>query len=218
MDPLPYFHKEPNAPGPTPRGHPMERSLIKTLTLTEMQRRLRRRRGFAMTEVLMALVLILVAGLLGYNMFATGTSTNKLTRANTELQAIATKVYQGHSASASYTDLDTEGAITAGWIPPQMVISDAEAVNPWKGSVEVEEGSVATQFDITYSNIPLASCVDLVTRSAAAMSSSLVEISSGSDSISFDDAEVRRSGISPSDAIGLCDQNTSTVEVTWTVQ
>jgi len=111
-------------------------------------------------------------------------------------------LYYGQS-SAGTTDV-TEGAISAGVIPQDMV-SGNEAKNPWDGAVTLK-GATA-DFILSYAAIPKKTCVDLVTKHSA------VAQDLGLKSIHINETEKTDFPISPNAASAAC---TESNEIKWT--
>jgi outer membrane murein-binding lipoprotein Lpp len=130
-----------------------------------MSRRLRRaQRGASLLEAIayLGIAAIVVIGAVALlNGAFSSAGTNELSEQVNAIQAGVKKLYMGQTAG--YTNVSNSVLSSAGVFPSTVpVASGGAAVNTWGGSVTVSSAAVGT-FDIAYTNVPPAVCINAVT-------------------------------------------------------
>lgn len=135
---------------------------------TEMKAGFRRQTGVTLVELLIGIVVIglVIAGIMiaAQKVFV-GNETN---RAATSVATLASNV-KGYYDTPSYAGLTNTVVIDAN-LAPQNMVSGANLVNEWGGTVTVVPatlGAVANNaISITYTDIPTEACAKLSTQTA----------------------------------------------------
>jgi hypothetical protein len=133
----------------------------------------------------------------------TSAGTNELSEQVAAIQAGVKKLYMGQTQG--YTGISNSVLASAGVFPSTVPISasgaNATAANNWGGTVSVSSSAPGT-FDIAYTNVPPAVCINAVTAGG-----SWTQIAIGNN-------KVTTFPITP--AIATNDCGTSNVDITWT--
>jgi Tfp pilus assembly protein FimT len=125
-----------------------------------------RLRGITLIEVTIGLVVVgLVAGLA----FSAGQKVLENRRQTGAMQQVYTiaqnvrGIYLGQAPAVQAAGAGTTAILGAGGFPLDMV-SGTNVINDWGGTVTTS--TTATDFTLTYSSLPQASCIALATRIA----------------------------------------------------
>lgn len=120
--------------------------------------------GRSMIEMLGVLAIIgvlSVGGIAGYSMAMSRFNTTKATE---QVQQLFSNVRTLYATQATYADISWDVLIQSAAVPPDMIDGDTDAgVNPWGGDADVAVGSNATEFQITFSEVPQDACIKMVT-------------------------------------------------------
>ncbi|PMS22741.1 pilus assembly protein [Trinickia dabaoshanensis] len=162
----------------------------------------RAQRGASLLEAIayLGIAAIVVIGAVALlNGAFTSAGTNELSEQVAAIQAGVKKLYMGQTQG--YTGISNSVLASAGVFPSTVPISGASASNNWGGSVTVSSSSQGT-FDIAYTNVPPAVCINAVTAGG-----SWTQIKIGANAVTT-------FPITP--AIATTDCGTSAVAITWT--
>ena len=159
-------------------------------------KRAQARDGIAMTELVLALVVI---GILLTPIFRNYNKGKENTRANETQTVISTSVagIQDLFRGQSYTDMTALELVTAGAFPKEL-LKGATLFNAWGGTLSYGVIDVST-FSLTIDKVPMSSCVKLAQFGADWTSVSV----NGS---THTDADLP---VSPSSAISECNSSTN---------
>lgn len=142
---------------------------------TDLQRAAaaKKQRGFAMLEVMIATIIVLIAIAGAFVLYQMSNTSTQIADARKELGSIRGNVSRLFSQQPSYEGLNNEVAAKAGLVPSNMIL-DADAGtldNTFGGTVTIapNDGSGAggtarganSHYMITYSQVPREACIQL---------------------------------------------------------
>jgi outer membrane murein-binding lipoprotein Lpp len=187
----------------------MKESNMHVRTIASIRAELRHRRsrhaqrGASLLEAIayLGIAAIVVIGAVALlNGAFSSAGTNELSEQVAAIQAGVKKLYMGQTSG--YTNVSNSVLAAAGVFPSTVpVASGGAATNNWGGTVTVSSASTGT-FDIAYTNVPSAVCINAVTAGG-----SWTAIKIGTNSVTT-------FPITPS--VASTDCGSGNVDITWT--
>jgi len=138
-----------------------------------MKGRYTKQKGFSLLEALLAIVIIVAAGLGVVELFISADKKNKAEATQTIVQQAASAMSQLLSASYNSTDLDTQDVVKSGLMPSTYITSAGGIIGPY-GAFEVKQGTGNSQYYVIAETIPADQAVSICNNmfASAAVSAS----------------------------------------------
>lgn len=122
----------------------------------------RKSKGFTLVEFILVAGLVAVGLVVAFNSYQTSKITTEVNTESRGLQSLNSKIKSIYAGRNSYTGISTAMLIAASAFPAAMVDAGAGTVaNTWGGAITVGVNAAAG-FDITYTLVPTAACIELV--------------------------------------------------------
>lgn len=121
--------------------------------LLSMKGRYTKQKGFSLLEALLAIVIIVAAGLGVVELFISADKKNKANTTQTIVQQAASAMSQLLSTSYNETDLDTEDVVKSG-LMANTYITTAGAIQGPYGAFVVMQGDTPSEYFVTASDVP----------------------------------------------------------------
>lgn len=128
----------------------------------------KRKKGLTLVEVILVMALIII-GLVGvFVVYGKTTMREKENRSINDIKLIQTSVQQLYQSQGTYKGLDLDNALESHVLPDNMIDSDGETYNAFKGAIEIESYRMTkadlndTSFRISYKNIPTEACINII--------------------------------------------------------
>ena len=184
-------------------------------------------RGFTLTELAIVLVVIsaITAGIL---VAMNAISNNRMVNQTADQLGIIVSnlrsLYSGQALpSASIAAATATPTFITQNVFPNEMVSGTNVINVWKGAVTVGvvvAGNTATQFDVQYQNIPLDTCVQILTQnSQPGRDTGLVQVkltdSTSATQTFVTDATTHDLPIAPLTASAACSGHTPPFTIDW---
>ncbi len=143
--------------------------------LLSMKGRYTKQKGFSLLEALLAIVIIVAAGLGVVELFISADKKNKANTTQTIVQQAASAMSQLLSTSYNETDLDTEDVVKSG-LMANTYITTAGAIQGPYGAFQVMQGDTPSEYFVTASDVPgdqaVNICQNMFTSAAVASTNS----------------------------------------------
>lgn len=143
--------------------------------LLSMKNTYRKQKGFSLLEALLAIVIIVAAGLGVVELFISADKKNKANTTQTIVQQAASAMSQLLSASYNETNLSTSDVVKSGLMSNTYITTSGGIQGPY-GAFVVMEGSTPSEYYVVASGIPgdqaINICQNMFTSAAVAVASS----------------------------------------------
>ncbi len=144
--------------------------------LLSMKNKYRKQKGFSLLEALLAIVIIVAAGLGVVELFISADKKNKANTTQTIVQQAASAMSQLLSTSYNETTLTTADVVKSGLMSNTYITTAGGIQGPY-GAFEVEQGATPSEYSITAEDVPgdqaVNICQNMFTSAAVAISSAL---------------------------------------------
>lgn len=120
-------------------------------------------RGFTVIELLIVIAIIVAAVVAVVNRVQSARQSSQVNAEAGNLSAIVSKIESSFSGRPNYAGATTALLLAQGGFPAQMVNAGTVS-HVWGGTVAVAAGTGNTSVDITYSAVPSAACIELVSN------------------------------------------------------
>ncbi len=129
--------------------------------------------GFALTEVLLAIAVIVIIGIVSYPLYKNAQTSSKVEEMANTLAILSTNAQTLKQGQSNFNQINIVMMDWNGMVPDEIKpIASSMGTNPWGGFVNLTPTqdwtglAQNTGFMITVTNIPSDSCVKLVNRVA----------------------------------------------------
>ncbi|AXH59486.1 type 4 pilus major pilin [Pseudomonas amygdali] len=132
-----------------------------------------RQAGATLIEIMMVVALMAVITIGALTYFNSANESSKVQEATASLTALTSVIRNQFSTQGSYEGLTADVAAKFGNVPESMLVRSGTTVrfkNPWNqatGAVTITSSSTNVaddSFTVTFTKIPAATCIDLMTR------------------------------------------------------
>ena len=128
-------------------------------------------KGFALTEVLLAIAVIVIIGIAAYPLYKNARTSSEVESMANDIAIIETSTQTLYSGQSAFTGLTPTQLENAGMVPDDLKTGTVGTWNnAWGGTVSIapaSNGAAADSlFAVTVSNIPQSACTQLVNRVA----------------------------------------------------
>lgn len=154
-------------------------------------------RGFSIVELMMCLVVLALASVGAWTLFAGSTEAARVVDTQNRLSATSQSVLRSYASSGDFSALSTDSAHAERWLPASVLGTDGRAANGWGYPIEFghrDDGQARPAFTLTQS-VPVSSCATLVVNIANAFDA--VQLNGGAE-VSRNDA------VNPDTIVPLC--------------
>lgn len=111
--------------------------------------------GFALQDVMLAIGLFLIVGLIAYGLFGTGSDNAGLATERANITHVRQQIQSCYAPfGGDYTDLNNADAISCGAFTESMLRGSNTPTNAFQGDVTVEVDANVRQFTITEESVP----------------------------------------------------------------
>lgn len=145
------------------------------MKITKLHARKAGLRGFALTEVLLAIAVIVIIGIAAYPLYKNARTSSEVEAMANDIAILQTNAQTLYSGQSSYTGISIGQLKGAGLVPDDLGVADSSATkgtNSWGGDVTIDPSvalggvTAAAGFTITFTGIPQSACTQLVNRVA----------------------------------------------------
>lgn len=148
------------------------------MKITKLHTRKTGLHGFALTEVLLAIAVIVIIGIAAYPLYKNARTSSEVEAMANDIAIIQTNAQTLYSGQSSYTGISMDQLNSAGLVPDDLKATDSSSgtptttyTNSWGGAVTLvpAPGGVLTAgagFTIGMAGIPQTACTQLVNRVA----------------------------------------------------
>ena len=160
-----------------------------------------------MIFAVVVIALIVVAGIYaGQQLLGGGNQST----AQTQIGNISAKIQSLYANQATFTGLTTAGAISAGILPKNMIVSATQATNPFGGAVDILDAGAAGAspnpgFIVQYDGLSATDCQALATSITAENTFIGADVGTGGTLVSTTPVNTAvNTPVTPTQAAGAC--------------
>lgn len=119
--------------------------------------------GFTVIELMVVIAIIVVAVVAIVNRVQSARQSSQVSAESGNLSAIVSKVQSAFSGRPNFAGATTALLLAQNGFPAQMV-NNGVVSHVWGGTVALSAGTGNTSVDITYTDVPKAACIELVSN------------------------------------------------------
>ncbi len=179
-------------------------------------RKMKRNQGLTLIETLIAVAVGVVALIGALVLYPSIQKNQQEENVLTALNSLDVNITKAFSTQGNYNGLSDQTAIQMGLVPDDLTVntSNNTITDPWGGAVTLAPNSSnPQQFTITFANIPLSQCLNIVSQF---IPDNLVAIS-GAGSVQITNvSQARQNAVA--NAQTVCGSTDPVPQVTWTLQ
>ncbi len=125
--------------------------------------------GFALTEVLLAIAIIIIVGIAAYPLYKNARTSSEVEEMANDIAILQTNTQKLYFGQSGYAGINLNILNNAGLVPDDLkpVTVAGNGTNVWGGSVFLAPGpTIENGFAIAMTNVPKSACTQLITNIA----------------------------------------------------